>query len=87
MARISNRVRIVRPTVRKGVELDEGDKLAVATLAAARCRALGRYAPEDYINEYADMEARFREFRMGGQQQRRPQEPMIEGWGRYQRAR
>jgi len=43
--------------------MDNGDKLAIATLAAARCAASGKYEPADYVDAYATIERLFREYR------------------------
>ncbi len=43
--------------------MTDGDKLAIATLAAARCAALGQYKPATYVMAYAEIERLFREYR------------------------
>ena len=41
--------------------LNDGDKAAVATLAVARCAALGRHEIDDYMAQYEEFARRFEE--------------------------
>lgn len=43
--------------------MEDSDKLAIATLAASRCAALGTHEPADYVEAYSKIEALFRQHR------------------------
>jgi len=44
-------------------KLDDSDKLAAATLAAARCAARGAHDAADYVASYSEVEKLFIELR------------------------
>ena len=50
--------------------MEDGDKLAIATLAAARCAALGLHEVDDYLVQYDEFERRFEQKRQAQAQQR-----------------
>jgi hypothetical protein len=43
--------------------MDDGDKLAIATLASGRCAALGKLEPADYVAAFIEIEQLFRKYR------------------------
>ncbi len=49
--------------------MDQDDRLAIATLAASRCAALGTIEAADYVAAYATMEAEFKALRQKQAQQ------------------
>ncbi len=64
--------------------MDEGDKLAIATMAASRCVALQTLAPSDYVGAYAAIEAEFKAFRT--EQGRKQADQTIETYKKLARA-
>ena len=52
------------------IKLDVGDRVVAATLAAARCAALGLQAIPDFLHQFSEFEAALIEKRKAEEQER-----------------